>query len=342
MPASATATGSKKLTAAQRAAAVIIALGADNASEVYKDLRDEEVEILSLEIAKMERLPPEEMKEITDDFYGLCLTQKVITEGGVNYAMDILERAYGTQQAMSLMERVSKSLKTKAFDFLRKVDYKNLLMILQNEHPQTIAMVLSYCRAEQASQIIIELPEALQVDVVERIAKLDRASPEIVNIVEKTLENRFANIVSVDMMEMGGVNYVADIMNNVDRSTEKFIFDELGSKDPQLEDEIRKLMFVFEDIITLDNLAIQRVVRETDSKDLAVALKSTSDEVKQAFFSNMSQRMRENIEGDMQYMHNIRMSDVEEAQQKIVAIIRQLQENGDIVVSKGGKDEIIA
>jgi flagellar motor switch protein FliG len=333
---------SSKLNAAQRAAAVVIALGADNASEVYKYLRDEEVEVLSLEIAKMERLPPEEMKAITDDFYGLCVTQKVISEGGVNYARDILEKAYGPQQAMSLMERVSKSLRTKSFDFLRKVDYKNLLMILQNEHPQTIAMVLSYCRAEQASQIIAELPESLQVDVIERIAKLDRASPEIVNLVEKTLERRFANIVSVEFMEMGGVTYVADIMNNVDRSTEKFIFDELGNKDPQLEEEIRKLMFVFEDIVTLDNLAIQRFIRETDSKDLAVALKSTSDEVKQTIFSNMSQRMRENIEGDMQYLHNIRLSDVEEAQQKIVGIIRQLQESGDIIISKGGKDEIIA
>lgn len=341
MPA-ATTSSNTKLSAAQRAAAVIIALGADNASEVYKYLRDEEVEVLSLEIAKMEHLSPEDMKTITDDFYGLCVTQKVIAEGGVTYARDILEKAYGPQQAMSLMERVSKSLRTKSFDFLRKVDYKNLLMILQNEHPQTIAMVLSYCRADQASQIIVELPEALQVDVVERIAKLDRASPEIVNLVEKTLERRFANIVSVDFMEMGGVNYVADIMNNVDRSTEKYIFDELGSKDPQLEEEIRKLMFVFEDIVTLDNLAIQRFVRETDAKDLAVALKSTSDEVKQAIFSNMSQRMRENIESDMQYLHNIRLSDVEEAQQKIVGIIRQLQENGDIVITKGGKDEIIA
>lgn len=331
-----------KKTAIERAAAVIIALGAENAAMVYKHLREEEVEQLSLEIAKMQRLSPDDMKEIMDDFYGLCITQKVIAEGGVIYARDVLEKAYGPQQALSLMERVSKSLKTKAFDFIRKADYKNLMMMLQNEHPQTIALILSYCRADQASQIIAELPKELQIDVIERIAKLDRAAPEYIHLVEKTLERKFSSVVSVDFMEMGGVSYVADIMNHVDRSTEKFIFDELSSSDPELSDEIRKLMFVFEDITTLDNIAIQRFIRETDSKDLAVALKAANEEVKDTIFKNMSQRMQENIQSDMQYLHNVRLRDVEEAQQRIVSTIRQLEEAGEIVVSKGGKDEIIA
>lgn len=332
----------QKLTASERAAAIIIALGADNASKVYKHLRDEEVEQISLEIAKLDNISSEDLKEIVDDFYGLCVTQKVIAEGGVAYARDVLEKAFGPQQATSLMERVSKSLRTKAFDFMRKADYKNMLMMLQNEHPQTIALVLSYARSDQASQVIEELPKDLQIDVIERIANLDRASPEMINIVEKTLEKKFSSIISVDLMEMGGVNYVADIMNHVDRGTEKYIFDELNNTDPALSEEIRKLMFVFEDIVFLDSLAIQRFIREVDSKDLAVALKAANESVCEIIFQNMSSRMRETIQSDMQYLHNVRMRDVEEAQQRIVAAIRNLEEAGEIVISKGGKDEIIA
>lgn len=330
-----------KMTSLEKAAAVIIALGADTASEVYKYLREEEIEQISLEIAKIERMSPEDLKEVIDDFYGLCITQKVIAEGGVAYARDVLEKAFGSQQALSLMDRVSKSLRTRAFDFIRKADYKNLLMMIQNEHPQTIALVLSYARAEQASQIIAELPRNIQIDVIKRIANLDRASPEIISIVEATLENKFSSVISVDLMEVGGVDYIADIMNNVDRSTEKYIFDELGTSDPELSEEIRKRMFVFEDITTLDNMAIQRFIRDVDSKDLAVALKAANEEVSAAIFQNMSQRMRETVQQDIQYLHNVRMRDVEEAQQKIVAIIRQLEETGEIVISKGGKDEVI-
>lgn len=331
-----------KLTPVQRAAAVVIALGAEQASEVYKHLREEEVEQISLEIAKMDRLSPEQMTDIVDDFYSLCLTQKVIAEGGVGYARDVLEKAFGPQQAVALMERVAKSLRTKAFDFIRKADYKNLLMMVQNEHPQTIALVLSYARPEQASQVITELPKKLQIDVIERIAKLDRASPEMIHIVEQTLEKRFSTIISADQVEVGGAPYIADIMNHTDRSTEKYIFDELGEKDPVLADEIRKLMFVFEDIVNLDSMAIQRFIREVDTKDLAVALKATNEDVKTAIFQNMSSRVRESIQDDIQYLHNVRLRDVEEAQQKIVAIIRQLEEAGEIVIAKGGEDEIIA
>lgn len=331
-----------KMTSTERAAIVLIALGAENASQVYKYLREEEIETLSLEIAKLDRMSPDDMKEVIDDFYGMCVAQKVIAEGGVAYARDVLEKAFGEQQALSLMERVSKSLRTRAFEFVRKADYKNLLMMLQNEHPQTIALILSYARAEQASQIIAEMPKKEQIDIVERIAKLDSASPEMVSIVEATLEKKFSTIISVDTMEVGGVDYLADIMNNVDRGTEKYIFDELGASDPALSEEIRKRMFVFEDIVHLDDMSIQRFVREVDTKDLAVALKAANEEVSESIFRNMSQRMQETVRTDIQYLHNVRMSDVEEAQQKIVGIIRQLEEAGEIIVSKGGKDEIIA
>lgn len=334
--------GGKKLSNKTRAAAVIISLGATEAAEVYKYLREEEIEQLSLEVAKMEALPPDVLKEIIDDFYGLCVTQKVISEGGVDYARDVLEKAFGPQQAASLMERVSKSLRTKAFDFVRKSDYKNLLSILQNEHPQTIALILSYARADQASMILGELPPDVRLDVVQRIANLDRASPDVIALVESTLEKKFGNIVSVDLMELGGVPYVAEIMNNVDRSTEKQIFDDLGVRDPELAENIRKLMFVFEDIIYLDDISIQRFLRDVDTKDLAVALKAGNAEVSRVIFQNMSKRSQESIASDIEYLHNVRMRDVEEAQQRIVDAIRRLEEEGELVISKGGKDEVIA
>ena len=234
-----------KLTSIQRAAAVIISLGADRASEVYKYLKEDEIEQLSLEIAKLDRVTPEEMQETIEDFYGLCVTQKVISEGGILYAKDILEKAFGAQQASSLLERLNKSLRSRSFEFVRKADYKNLQMMLANEHPQTITLVLSYARSDQAAQIIAELPRNLQLDVIERIAQLDRVSPEMINIVETTLEKRFSSLVSTDQVEVGGVPYIAEIMNRVDRTTEKFIFDELEKRDATLADEIHKLMFVF-------------------------------------------------------------------------------------------------
>ncbi len=333
---------SKKISNKQRVAAVIVSLGAEEAAEVYKYLREDEIEQISLEVAKMETLPPEDLKEIIDDFYGLCVTQKVIAEGGVDYARDVLEKAFGPQQAASLMERVTKSLRTKAFDFVRKADYKNLMSILQNEHPQTIALILSYARADQASQVIGELPSEVRLEVIERIANLDRASPDVIAVVEKTMERKFGSIVSVDLMELGGVTYVAEIMNSVDRGTEKQIFDELGVKDPELAENIRKLMFVFEDIVYLDDISIQRFLRDVDTKDLAVALKAGNAEVSRVIFQNMSKRSQETIASDIEYLHNVRMRDVEEAQQRIVDTIRRLEEDGELVISKGGKDEVIA
>lgn len=330
----------QKLSPIQRAATVVVAMGSSCASEVYKYLKEDEIEQLSLEIAKLERLSPEEMQETIEDFYGLCVTQKVINEGGVVYARDVLEKAFGAQQASSFMERLNTMLHTRSFEFVRKADSKSLQMILQNEHPQTIALILSYAKSDQAAQIIAELPRNIQLDVIERIAGLDRVSAEMINIVEKTLEKRFATIVSSDEAEVGGVPYIAEIMNRVDRSTEKFIFDALGEKDAALADEIHKLMFVFEDIINLDSMAIQRFIREVDTKDLAVALKATNEDVKEIILKNMSTRMRETIEQDIQFLQNVRMRDVEETQQKIVGVIRQLEAAGEIVIAKG--DEMLA
>ncbi|MEG0035676.1 MAG: flagellar motor switch protein FliG [Oscillospiraceae bacterium] len=335
-------TAAKKVTSSvTKAAAVIVALGSAQASEVYKHLTEDEVERLTLEVARLNRLSPEEMQEIVDDFYGLCTTQKVISEGGILYARNVLEKAFGTQQASSLMDRVSRAMQTRSFEFVRKANYKSLMMMLQNEHPQTIAFVLSYATADQSSKIISELPKKLQMDVIRRIATLESVSPEIVKIVEEALEKRFSAVVSVDMTEIGGINFVADIMNHIDRTTEKYIFDELSKSDPVLSDDIRKLMFVYEDILQLDDTTIQTVLRVVDAQDLAVAIKGSSEEIKELLLGNISSRARENILSDIEYLRNVRMRDVERAQQKIVEAIRTLEESGEITISRGAEDAII-
>jgi flagellar motor switch protein FliG len=330
-----------KLTGKQKAAAIIISLGADDASKIYKYLKEEEIEQLTFEISRLQHLNPQIMENTLKDFYDLCLTQKVITEGGFEYAKNVLEKAFGAQTASSLLERVTKTMRTKSFEFLRKADYKNLITIIQNEHPQTIALILSYARADQASAVIAELPKEKRIDVVERIAKMDRTSPEIIKYVEMELEKKFNSIVSVDFTEIGGVNYVADVMNNMDRSNEKYIFDELNKKDVKLADEIRKRMFVFEDIVTMDSLGIQRFLREVDSKDLVFAIKGSNKEVADVLFGNMSTKMAETIKSELEYTHNVRLRDVEEAQQRIVSVIRRLEEEGELFIAKGGKDDII-
>ena len=335
------ATGKKNSPPLTKAAAIIVAMGSAQAAEVYKHLAEDEVERLTIEVARLSKMSPDEMQEIIDDFYGLCTTQKVIQEGGVVYAKNVLEKAFGSQQATNYLDRVSKAMQTRSFEYVRKANYKNVMMMLQNEHPQTIAFVLSYCSSDQAARIIAELPKKLQLDVVRRIATLESVSPDIVGIVEETLEKRFTNVVTVDMTEIGGVNYVADIMNHIDRTTEKYVFDELTKTDPTLSDDIRKLMFVYEDILTLDDVTIQTVLRVVDAQDLAVAIKGSSEEIKELLLSNISSRARENILSDIEYLRNVRMSDVERAQQKIVETIRQLEESGEIVISRGGEDAII-
>lgn len=328
------------LTNQQKAAAVMVALGSDTASKIYKHLRESEIEQLTYEIARLNSLTLETQEKIMDEFYGVCLAQQVLTEGGMDYARDVLEKAFGSQMATQLLEKVTKSLRTKAFEFIRKADYKNLMAIIQNEHPQTIALILSYARTDQASTIISELPNNLKIDVVERIAKMDRTSPEMIKEVERTLERKFSSIASTDYDEIGGVDYIAEIMNNMDRSSEKYVFDELAKRDAKLTEEIKMRMFVFEDIVDLDSRDIQTALREIDPSDLTKALKGSQPEVQEVFFANMSKRMSETVKSDMEYLV-VRMREVEESQQRIVAIFRRLEDEGKITISKGGEDDIV-
>jgi flagellar motor switch protein FliG len=331
-----------ELSSRQKAAQIIIALGDEAAAAIYRNLPEEDVEKLTYEITRLESVSPEVSDMVVKEFYGLCVAQKVYLEGGINYAKSVLEKAFGPQQGNQLLERVTKSIRTKAFEFIRKADAKNIMNMIVNEHPQTIALILSYARAEQAAQVISELPKDIRIEVVERIAKMDRTSPEIIKQVEIILERKFDSVISVELMEVGGIDYIAEVMNSVDRGSEKYIFDELSRKDPKLTDEIRKRMFVFEDIIVLDSFSIQRFIREVETKDMAVALKGSNKDVAAVIFANMSQRMADTVKSEMEYLHNLRVRDVEEAQQKIVGIIRRLEEEGEIVIMKGGKDEVIA
>ncbi len=331
-----------ELTPAKKIALVLASMGAENASEIYKHLSDEEVEAISVELAKMDYHPIETVEEVLNEFYELCLTQKVVAEGGIDYARTILEKAFGEEAASSLINRITKQLKTKSFDFVRKADYKNLLAIVQNEHPQTIALILSYARSDQASAILSELPKEKRVEVVERIANMDRASPEVVKAIESSLEKKFASLASTDSMQVGGINYVAEVMNNVDRATEKYIFEELAARDQKLADLIKQKMFVFEDVVKLDSKSIQEFTKQVDSKDLAVAIKGSTQEVAEVIFANISSRARESLQADIEYLHNVRMRDVEEAQQRIVGVIRRLEQEGTVVISHGSEDEFIA
>ena len=334
-----TSSSENQMTSAEKAAAFIVALGEETAAEVYKYLNDEEIEALSMEVASIENLNQTQIKDIMDEFYELIIAQNMIAEGGKEYSRMVLESAFGKEKAALIMERIQNS--NRAFEFLKNVDYKSILTMLQNELPQTIAFVLSHITSKKSAQILAEFPMELQVEIFKRIANLDSTSPEVVRGVEEMIASKLDSVASVDTTDFGGVNYLADVMNNLDMRTEKLIMEELNQTDPELADEIQRKMFVFNDIAMLDNREIQAFLRECDTKDITIALKAATPDVSEVIFKNMSQRQQETIRTDLQYLHNVRMRDVEEAQRKIIAVIRKLEESGEIVMSKGGLDEII-
>ncbi|MGG3999108.1 flagellar motor switch protein FliG [Anoxybacillus kestanbolensis] len=330
-----------ELTGKQKAAILLISLGPDVSASVYKHLSEEEIEKLTLEISNVRQVDVEKKETILEEFHQIALAQDYISQGGIAYAKQVLEKALGPEQAMNIINRLTSALQVRPFDFARKADPAQILNFLQNEHPQTIALVLSYLDPAQASQILSALPQEMQADVARRIALMDRTSPEIINEVEQVLERKLSTTVVQDYTQTGGIEAVVEVLNGVDRATERTILDALEIQDPELAEEIKKRMFVFEDIVTLDNRAIQRVIREVDNADLLLALKVSSDEVKEVVFRNMSSRMAETFKEEMEFMGPVRLRDVEEAQSRIVAVIRRLEEAGEIVVARGGGDDII-
>ena len=334
--------GKIELSSAQKAAAVIVSLGAEKASQVYQFMEPEDIEQLTLEVARLGMLDAAQTEEVLTEFYQNCMTNKAVTEGGLEYARTVLEKAFGSQAATSLLEKVTKSLKNREFAFLDKADVKSLYSALQNERPQTMALVLAYVDPDKAAGVIEQLPPDRQVKVVEAIATMESANPTAIKIIEADMERKFSNITTSSSVKVGGIDYVAGIMNNLDRSSEKSIFDLLSVNNEELADEIRKRMFVFEDIVTMDDRSVQRVLRDCDPRDLVLSLKTANTEVANKLFGNMSARMAETIRDDLEITTNVRMKDVEDAQQRIVGIIRDLEERNEIVILKGGKDDIIA
>ena len=330
-----------ELDGLQKAAVLLITLGPEKASDIFKHLKEDEIEQLTLEIANTRSVSPAKKEAVLSEFYEVCLAQQYIAEGGINYAKELLEKSFGSEKAMDVIGKLTASLQVKPFEFVRKADAAQLLNFIQDEHPQTIALILSYLAPGQAAIIVSALPPDRQADVTKRIAVMDRTSPDVIKEVEKVLESKLSSLVNQDYTIIGGVDAVVEILNTVDRGTEKHIMETLEIEEPELADEIRKKMFVFEDILLLDDRATQRVLRDVDNSDLAIALKGSNEEVQNAIFNNLSKRLAVMIKEDMEFMGPVRMKDVEEAQQKIVNIIRKLEDAAEIVISRGGGDEII-
>ena len=330
-----------ELTGVQKAAVLLITLGPEKSASIFKHLKEEEIEVLTLEIANTRSISPQEKEDVLNEFYQVCLAQQYIAEGGIGYAKELLEKALGEQKAQDVITKLTASLQVRPFEFIRKTDPSQVLNFIQDEHPQTIAMILSYLSPAQSAMILGALTPEKQADVAKRIAMMDRTSPDVIKEVERVLERKLASLLNQDYTIVGGVDAIVDILNTVDRGTEKHIMESLEIEQPELADEIRKKMFVFEDILLLDDRAIQRVLRDVDNNDLGIALKGANEEVQNVIFKNLSKRLSAMIKEDMEFMGPVRMKDVEEAQQKIVGIIRKLEDSAEIVISRGGGDEII-
>lgn len=334
--------GTKKMGGRQKAAHLLIALGPEKSSKIFKFLKEEELEQVTLEIANVRKVSTEGVDEILKEYYEMCLASQYISSGGIDYAKDVLEKALGHDKAIDIISRISASLQVRPFDFVRKTQPSQVLNFIQGEHPQTIALILAYLESEKSSIILSALPPERQSDVARRIALMNTTSPEIIKEVERVLERKLSSVISTEVTQAGGVKSLVEILNRVDRGTEKTILESLEVQDPELAEEIKKLMFVFEDIVSIDDRSIQRVLREVETHDLALALKGASEEVSAKIYGNMSKRASDMLREDIQFMGPVRLRDVEEAQQRIVNIIRKLEETGEIVIARGGGDEIIA
>ncbi len=331
----------KELTGRQKSAIFLVTVGSEISSEIFKHLREDEIEALTFEIARLESVDSTERDIVLMEFQELMMAQDFISTGGIDYARELLEKSLGPQKAVDIINRLTSSLQVRPFDFIRRTDPAHLLNFIQQEHPQTIALILAYLEPQKASVILGSLPHEIQSDVAKRIATMDRTSPEILREVERVLEKKLSTLSSEDYTAAGGVESIVDILNLVDRSTEKTIIESLEEDDPELAEEIKKRMFVFEDIVLLDDRAIQKVLREVDTAELAKALKAVDSEVQDKIYRNMSKRAATLLKEDMDYMGPIRLKDVEEAQQKIVSIIRKLEEQGEIVVARAGEEEMV-
>lgn len=325
----------------QKAAVLLVSLGAEASAEVFKHLRQDEIDELTLEIAGIGHVPQERKQAVVEEFYETALAQDYIAEGGLEYARAILEKALGSDRANDVMTRLSGAIQVSPFEFLRRTDAGQILNVIANEHPQTVALVMAYLPPDTAAQVVSALPDELQAEVAMRIALMDRTAPEVIREIERVLERKLSSVINQDFTSAGGLRSLVDLLNQVDRATERTILETLEEQNPELADEVRRMMFLFEDIVVLDDRSIQQVLREVDTKELAVALKGTSDEVQEKIYANMSERAAAIIKEDLEFMGPVRVKTVEEAQQKIVAVIRRLEDAGQIVIVRGGEDQLV-
>ncbi|WP_297964360.1 flagellar motor switch protein FliG [uncultured Anaerovibrio sp.] len=325
----------------QKAAILFITLGPEYSAMLFKHMNDEEIEKLTLEIANQKQISPEQKRAVISEFYQMAMAKTYLSSGGLEYAQNVLEKALGAEKASAIISRLTTSLQVRPFDFLHKTDPSQLLNFIQNEHPQTIALIMAYLDPDQAATILSSLPQERQAEVAKRIAIMDRTSPDVLREVERVLERKLSALVTQDFTDAGGVKAIVEVLNRVDRTTEKGIVDALEVDNPELTDEIKKLMFVFEDIVMIDDRSLQMVLREVDAKDLSLALKATNADVQDKVFKNMSKRAGDMLREEIEFMGPVKIRDVEEAQQRIVGVIRRLEEKGEIVISRGKGEEMI-
>lgn len=326
----------------RKAAILLVSIDRAEATEIMKRLDREQVEEVTREIASLEQVSAKERENVIEEFYNLVIARGYADEGGLGYARRLLEESVGKEEAMRLMAQIEHQVHQEPFSFLQKAESENLLTFIQDEHPQTIALILAHLVPEKASEILVGLQASKQMEVVSRIANMEQTSPEVIQEVERGLEHRLSGIVGARLAKVGGVEHVAEMLNLADRSTEKSILEALEAEDPDLVEQIRRLMFVFEDILLVNDKGIQAVLKEIDNDDLALALKTASDDLKEKIFKNMSERAQQLIQEDMEYMGPVRLSDVEGAQQKIVDVVRRLEDAGEIIIAgRGGEKELV-
>jgi flagellar motor switch protein FliG len=331
-----------KLRGGQKAAVLVIALGQDIAAKIYPFLSEEEIEDITMELANIGKIENEEIDSVLNEFYEIGVAQRFISTGGVEYAKSVLSKAMGDEKAEDILNRLSTFLQVKPFDLIRKTDASSLINFIHNEHPQTIALILSYLDSSKGAQVVQALEPEKQVDVVKRMALMDQTSPEVIREIERVLEKNLSTLISQEFSQAGGVPALVDILNRVDRATEKAILEKLEEDDPELAEEIKNRMFIFEDIVHLNDRAIQQVLKEVDTKELSLALKGVSEEVLNKITKNLSKRAGAMLVEDMEFMGPVRLKDVEASQQRIVNVIRSLEEAGEIVIVRGGEDELVS
>ncbi|HVL40370.1 MAG TPA: flagellar motor switch protein FliG [Fimbriimonadaceae bacterium] len=325
----------------QKAAIMLMVLGPEMSGKVIRHFDDEQIEILSLELARLDKVTSEQREQTITEFYETAIAQDYIAEGGIENAKKVLEAAFGSERANEVMKRIMAAMQVVPFEFLKRADPAQVQTFIQDEHPQTIALILAYMPMNSAAQILTKLAPDLRAEVAARIASMEQTPPEVIRRVEQVLEKKVSSILSQEMTQAGGPKALVDLLNRVDRSTERLIIESLSENNPDLAEQVKNMMFVFEDIVSLDDRAVQQVMREVDVKELATALKGTKDEVQQKVFKNMSERAVEMLKEDMEFMGPVRLRVVEEAQQKIVAVIRRLEEAGELTIGRGDEEEVL-